>query len=79
MAEPCALIVIFVTLGMILPLFFPCTPTQARCGAGWPVLGMTARNRPTFACLPSVLRIDFIAHLHLPAAPACRAVRDHSG
>ncbi|KAI7836469.1 hypothetical protein COHA_009686 [Chlorella ohadii] len=28
MAEPCALIVIFVTLGMILPLFFPCTPTQ---------------------------------------------------
>lgn len=31
MAEPCALIVIFVTLGMILPLFFPCTPTQASC------------------------------------------------
>jgi hypothetical protein len=28
MAEPCLLIVIFVTLGMILPLFFPCTPTQ---------------------------------------------------
>ncbi|KAL4443355.1 hypothetical protein ABPG75_011092 [Micractinium tetrahymenae] len=28
MAEPCLLIVIFVTLGMMLPLFFPCTPTQ---------------------------------------------------
>lgn len=28
MAEPCLLIIIFVTLGMILPLFFPCTPTQ---------------------------------------------------
>lgn len=31
MAEPCLLIIIFVTLGMILPLFFPCTPTQVRC------------------------------------------------
>lgn len=30
MAEPCLLIVIFVTLGMMLPLFFPCTPTQVR-------------------------------------------------
>jgi hypothetical protein len=28
MAEPCVLIVLFVTLGMLLPLFFPCTPTQ---------------------------------------------------
>jgi chloride channel 7 len=28
MAEPCALIVVFVTIGMVLPLFFPCTPTQ---------------------------------------------------
>lgn len=27
-AEPCVLIVVFVTLGMILPLFFSCTPTQ---------------------------------------------------
>lgn len=28
MAEPCVLIIVFVTLGMLLPLFFPCTPTQ---------------------------------------------------
>ena len=28
MMEPCALIVLFVTLGMVLPLFFRCTPTQ---------------------------------------------------
>lgn len=28
MAEPCLLIIIFVTLGMMLPLFFPCTPTE---------------------------------------------------
>lgn len=28
MAEPCVLIVLFVTLGTLLPLFFPCTPTQ---------------------------------------------------
>ncbi|KAK2076390.1 hypothetical protein QBZ16_000915 [Prototheca wickerhamii] len=28
MAEPCALIILVVTLGMMLPLFFPCTPTQ---------------------------------------------------
>lgn len=28
MMEPCILIILFVTLGMILPLFFPCTPTQ---------------------------------------------------
>uniref|UniRef100_A0A1D2A2N7 Chloride channel protein n=1 Tax=Auxenochlorella protothecoides TaxID=3075 RepID=A0A1D2A2N7_AUXPR len=28
MAEPCILIMLFVTMGMILPLFFPCTPTQ---------------------------------------------------
>lgn len=28
MLEPCVLIVVFVTLGMILPLFFPCNPTQ---------------------------------------------------
>lgn len=30
MAEPCILIMLFVTMGMILPLFFPCTPTQVR-------------------------------------------------
>ena len=35
MAEPCLLIVIFVTLGMILPLFFPCTPTHVRARAAW--------------------------------------------
>ena len=28
MMEPCVLIVLFVTIGTILPLFFPCTPTQ---------------------------------------------------
>jgi H+/Cl- antiporter ClcA len=28
MMEPCVLIVLFVTLGTLLPLFFPCTPTQ---------------------------------------------------
>lgn len=28
MMEPCAVIVVFVTLGMVLPLFFKCTPTQ---------------------------------------------------
>ena len=28
MAEPCILIIVFVTLGTLLPLFFPCTPTQ---------------------------------------------------
>ncbi|KAL4529321.1 hypothetical protein Ndes2526A_g04115 [Nannochloris sp. 'desiccata'] len=28
MAEPCILIILFVTLGTLLPLFFPCTPTQ---------------------------------------------------
>ena len=28
MLEPCVLIVVFVTLGTILPLFFPCNPTQ---------------------------------------------------
>lgn len=28
MAEPIAIIVLFTTLGMLLPLFFPCTPTQ---------------------------------------------------
>jgi len=28
MMEPLILIVLFVTLGMIMPLFFPCTPTQ---------------------------------------------------
>lgn len=28
MAEPCIMIVLFVTLSMVLPLFFPCTPTQ---------------------------------------------------
>ena len=28
MAEPCVLILVFVTIGMVLPLFFPCTPTQ---------------------------------------------------
>ena len=26
--EPCVLIVVFTTLGTILPLFFPCLPTQ---------------------------------------------------
>lgn len=38
MAEPCLLIIIFVTLGMILPLFFPCTPTQARASDGAAVM-----------------------------------------
>ena len=28
MAEPCLLMAAFVTLGMLLPLAFPCTPTQ---------------------------------------------------
>jgi hypothetical protein len=28
MAEPCLLMALFVTLGMLLPLAFPCTPTQ---------------------------------------------------
>lgn len=54
MAEPCLLIIIFVTLGMILPLFFPCTPTQARCRRG-----RTPRRRPHSlpppACCPLCL------------------------
>ena len=28
MAEPMVVMAVFVTLGMVLPLFFPCTPTQ---------------------------------------------------
>ncbi|WPT16484.1 Chloride channel protein D [Picochlorum sp. SENEW3] len=28
MMEPCILIVVFITIGTILPLFFPCVPTQ---------------------------------------------------
>jgi len=28
MMEPCVLIVLFVTIGTVMPLFFPCTPTQ---------------------------------------------------
>lgn len=35
MAEPCLLIVIFVTLGMVMPLFFPCTETQASLCLGF--------------------------------------------
>ena len=28
MVEPCVLIVVFITIGTLLPLFFPCVPTQ---------------------------------------------------
>ena len=52
MAEPCALIIIFVTLGMILPLFFPCTPTQVLV---WPCVFALACPCPGTcpACLPA--------------------------
>lgn len=55
MAEPCALIVIFVTLGMILPLFFPCTPTQVGLAGCSLRLLVWARCRPGQKPAPPLL------------------------
>jgi hypothetical protein len=77
MAEPCALIIIFVTLGMILPLFFPCTPTQVLV---WPcVIAMVCPCPGTCpACLPArpPARLPACPPACLPAclsSPSCRA------
>ena len=34
MAEPCVIMGLFVTFGMLLPLFFPCTPTACVVSQG---------------------------------------------
>jgi hypothetical protein len=73
MAEPCALIIIFVTLGMILPLFFPCTPTQARCCCcaaclPVPLLLLCARMCD---CLPVLLVVGPCVPDCMLACPPC--------
>jgi hypothetical protein len=55
MAEPCLLMGLFVTLGMLLPLAFPCTPSQCviEQGATAPICPPGASSH--IQCAPQAL------------------------
>ena len=52
MAEPCLLMALFVTLGMLLPLAFPCTPTQCYIEQGQTQPVCPPGISPNVQCVP---------------------------
>lgn len=53
MAEPCLLMAAFVTLGMLLPLAFPCTPTQCYIEQGQTQPVCPPGVSPNVQCAPA--------------------------
>jgi hypothetical protein len=56
MAEPCLLMALFVTLGMLLPLAFPCTPTQCYIVQGETAPVCPPGVSPNVQCAPALGR-----------------------
>lgn len=73
MAEPCIVIVLFVTLSMVLPLFFPCTPTQVRVGRCFTYLSLSFNFFLWFGvCLQghcALLTLSMVLPLFFPCTP----------
>ena len=61
MAEPCLLMAAFVTLGMLLPLAFPCTPTQCYIEQGQTQPVCPPGVSPNVQCAPPLRRARQLA------------------